>query len=723
MSVITARHEAATKLISKVAEVEARLGVTREALEEIQTALEALAGRADLFPVAHFPLPPGAQSLSYRVTEAAGGRLALNVVHGSPGNASAVHNHHTWAAIAGISGCEQQVEYERTDNRSTEGQGTLRKTGEHAVVAGASVGYLPDEFHSIAVLGDEPALTLHLYGEDLEGVDSRIQFAGPDGGAYRTFATRAAATPRLGAAELDEILRDGEEVALLDVREEGAYGRLGHILLAVNVPLSQLELRLAALVPRLSTRTVVYDADGGWLSARAARRLRALGYTNVVVLDGGLEAWRSTGREVFTGANVVSKAFGEFIEDTYDTPRITPEELKAKLDRGEDLIVLDTRPLPEFTNISIPGGIDCPGAELVYRAHDLVRSPDTLVVVNCAGRTRAIIGTQALINAGFPNPVIGLENGTSGWRLAGFEAASGETAYAAPPSAEGLREAKSSAERAAKTFGVRYIDAATIAQYQQETERRTLYLFDVRTPEEYAAGHLPGSRWAAGGQVVQALDQYVGTQGARIVLLDDADGVRATFTASWLIQIGLDDVEVFAGLDALDDLHTGPDRARVLGVVGAGDQITPEALAAVVAGGGTTVIDLAKSPEYAGGHIPGAWFAVRARLVTRVANLPGTGPLVLTSPDGVLAGLTAAELAGVTTRPVVVLTGGTAAWREAGLDLEVGLTSLADEVDDSYAPPTDLEERRVWYADYVRWGREVVGKIERDGSVRFRSFV
>ena len=68
-----------------------------------------------------------------------------------------------------------------------------------------------------------------------------------------------------------------------------------------------------------------------------------------------------------------------------------------------------------------------PGAELVLRVRDIAPSPDTTIVVNCAGRTRSIIGAQSLINAGIPNKVVALRNGTMGWHLAGFTCDKGET--------------------------------------------------------------------------------------------------------------------------------------------------------------------------------------------------------------------------------------------------------------------------------------------------------
>src|SRR5262249_43079108 len=157
-----------------------------------------------------------------------------------------------------------------------------------------------------------------------------------------------------------------------------------------------------ALVPRRATRIVLCD-DGDGLAHRAARLMMRFGYRNLAVLAGGVRGWAAAGFELFSGVHVPSKAFGEFVEHEAETPRVAAEEVKALMDRGTDMVVLDSRPMEEYRKMSIPGGIDCPGAELVYRFHEVVRSSETLVVVNCAGRTRSIIGAQSLINAGVPN--------------------------------------------------------------------------------------------------------------------------------------------------------------------------------------------------------------------------------------------------------------------------------------------------------------------------------
>jgi rhodanese-related sulfurtransferase len=524
-------------------------------------------------------------------------------------------------------------------------------------------------------------------------------------------------------AELRAILADGDEVALIDVREEGAYSEDGHILLSVPLPLSWIELRAPALIPRLGTRVIVTDADGGSLAGRAAKRLDELGYSDVKRLAGGVAAWREAGYETFTGVHVVSKAFGEFVEHAYGTPHLPATEIQRRSANGEDLVVLDSRPLPEFNAMSIPGAIDCPGAELVYRVNDVVTSPETLVVVNCAGRTRSIIGAQALINAGIPNKVVALENGTMAWLLAGYSLDHGRNDHAPPPSPQGLVQAKQSAARLAARFGVRTIDAQTLARYKREQDRRSLYLLDVRTLEEFEAGHLPGSRWAPGGQLVQGVDAWVATRNSRIVLIDGADAVRATITASWLIQIGWAEMAIHTVDLAMETLRTGPEQSIAIRPVPPVNAIAPTELRSLLAQHTAVVLDLNSSLAYRKEHIPGSWFAIRARFGESIPKLPGSGLIVLAAPDDRLAAYAAEDLEAITDRPVRVLIGGTAAWRSADLTLESGNSRLLDTNDDVWRSPyqTDKSQGEA-FQEYLAWEIGLLDQIARDGTIEFRRF-
>ncbi|ONH33546.1 hypothetical protein BL254_19610 [Protofrankia sp. BMG5.30] len=533
--------------------------------------------------------------------------------------------------------------------------------------------------------------------------------------------------PTISAKDLHDLLGGSAEFALIDVREARVTAEQGSILLAVSVPLSRLELRVDALIPRRSTPVVVYDSGTEGLAERGARRLGELGYTDVSVLDGGVRAWAEAGHKVQTGGDhVIGQAFGEWIEEIYQTPHISVPEFLSRLDAGEDVVLLDSRPLAEFENHSLPGGTSIPGAELVYRAGEIVKSPDSLVVVNCAGRTRSILGAQVLINAGLPNRVVSLEGGTQSWVLEGHELDHGRRATAPLPTGEALDAARASAARIAERFGVRRIDREALRRFRDAADERSLYVLDVRTPEEFETGHLPGSHSAPSWDVAPWVFRHIATHNARIVLVDN-DLVRATVVASWIIQFGWG--EVFVLEDALSDeaLVAGPVARRVLGMPEDGyELVTPARLRAELdASAGPQVIDLQPSPGYRTGHIPGASFAIRARLADTVDEIPGAGPIVLTSEDGVLARFAAVELGRATTRPVLAFDGGTSAWHALGHPLESGDGTFLHPADDvvflGWQQP-DPQLRKAGFRRYLSWELGLVAELRDDDTVPFKTF-
>jgi rhodanese-related sulfurtransferase len=520
---------------------------------------------------------------------------------------------------------------------------------------------------------------------------------------------------RIAPAALKAAIRDGGELAILDAREEGEFGR-SHLFWAAPLPLSRLPLMARALVPNPRARVVVTD-DGRGLAERAAGALEAMGFADVSVLDGGTPAWERAGYVLFSGVNVPSKAFGEWVEHHYGTESIDAGELKALIDRGERLVILDSRPLDEFTRMSIPGGINVPGGELAYRIAALAPEPETLVVVNCAGRTRSILGAQSLRSFGVPNRVVALRNGTMGWELAGLSCARGETARYPEGTPPGLDAALARAEALRVKHGVGLIDRETLAAWQADPSR-TLYLLDVRDPSEYEAGHLPGSRSAPGGQLVQATDAWIAVRNARVVLIDDT-GVRARMAAQWLAQMGHRDIHVLeGGLDG--PLERGPWQPSVeLPEV---EAIPLRAVRAALDSGQGRVVDLARSIAFREGHIPGALWGVRTRLDALAHRLPESGLVAVTSPDGNrTAALAVEELGDLTAARVGVLEGGVAAWAAAGLPLVSDRTDPPDEACiDAYLRPYDrnsgVEEAMV---AYLSWEIDLVKEIARDGDAGF----
>lgn len=525
--------------------------------------------------------------------------------------------------------------------------------------------------------------------------------------------------PRRSYQHVRAELLAGREIALLDVREEDPHAQ-AHPLFAANLPLGRIELDAYTKLPRLDVPIVTID-NGEGLAQAAAERLRALGYVDVSLFDGGVEGWRAAGGELFRDVNVPSKAFGELVEEEAHTPSLAAEELQALIDAKADIVILDARRYEEYQTMSIPGSISVPGAELALRARAIAPDPATTIVVNCAGRTRSIIGTQSLRNAGVPNPVAALRNGTIGWTLAGQQLQHGQTRVYPEDAEHGQREVAQTRARAlAERAGVRRLDAAGLAALQADPARTTYYL-DVRGPADFARGSLAGFRSAPGGQLVQETEQFGPVRGARFVLLDD-DGVRANLTASWLRQMNIE-VHVLDSVQA-GDFRTDQPWSAPLPPHPVVDEVSPAQLAQWLAAQPeqTVVLDFTSGVNYSRRHIAGAWFALRSDLRAALAKLPaGTRRFVLTCGSSLLARYASADLRALTDTPVFVLTGGTGAWAEQGLPLETGPTRLASPLIDRYRRPYEgTDNQREQMQAYLDWEFGLVAQLARDGTHGFR---
>ncbi len=505
------------------------------------------------------------------------------------------------------------------------------------------------------------------------------------------------------AQDLKTWLTDGTEFGFIDVREEGQFGE-GHLLHSIPLPYSRLELDIAALVPRADVPVVLVD-DGEGVAAKGAARLEAMGYTDVRVLAGGLAASEAAGFTIFKGVNVPSKTLGELAEEAGHTPFVDAEEMKRMLDEGDDFILLDGRTPKEFNTMSIPGGRSCPNAELPLRLPLLVDNPKTKVVVNCAGRTRSLIGAQTLRNFGFENPIYALKHGTQGWRLAGFELDNGRTPEPLPQAVgEAFDAAKARAEDFMNKNAIPKIDLATAADWAVDAGR-SFFLFDVRTEEEFAAGHLPGAVFAPGGQLVQTTDQKVAVRGARIVLCDDSN-IRAANTAYWLRAMGhdayvLDD-------DASDTALTLPLRkpavppvAATLDEVGAGDLPA-----------GAVLVDLRPSADYRSGHIEGAVWSIRPKLAS--LGLASDAEVVLIASEKGLAELAAMDLRDAGVASIRLLAGGPDDWAASGKSIVAtpDLPTDADRMDFLFF----VHDRHTGNAqasrDYLNWELGLIGQLK-----------
>lgn len=504
-------------------------------------------------------------------------------------------------------------------------------------------------------------------------------------------------------------LSDGAEIALLDVREAGQYGE-AHPFLATNLPYSRLELDAPRLLPRHDVRIVLADAGDG-VAERAHARLSAAGYGNLAILAGGAPAWPASGCALFKGVNVPSKTFGELVEQVCRTPHLSATELRRRQRTGEPLLLVDGRTPDEHRRMAVPGALPVPNGELALRVPALLADATTPVVVHCAGRTRSIIGAQTLRHLGLPNPVLALENGTQGWRLSGLDLEHGSPRSLPLERRDTLRAA---ARRFAARAAAPELDAAT-AQAWLDDPRRSTYLFDVRSAEEYAAGTLPGAQHAPGGQLIQATDQYVAVRRARILVLDDED-IRAPTVAAWLRQLGFEAATLADGIRS--PLRISPRATSPLPVA---PPRTDAAGLRRLVDGGAQVLDLRASLAYRNAHLRGAHWSIRPRLIAQIAQIPQTiaAPRVLVATDPALAALAAQELreAGLG-EPWLV------DWQSvvaSGLPTESSPDSPRDEdaidylffVHDRHDGNLDAARR------YLAWETGLIGQCSRDELAMF----
>jgi rhodanese-related sulfurtransferase len=514
--------------------------------------------------------------------------------------------------------------------------------------------------------------------------------------------------------QVREALLHRKEIAILDVREEAIFAT-GHPLFAANLPYSVIETEAYRRIPRRDTLLVVYD-NGEELAGKSISRLEELGYTHVLPLEGGLKGWEQAGGEIFIDVNAPSKAFGELVDFKRHTPSLSAEEVDQLIKKKDNIVVLDARRYDEYQTMSIPGSISVPGAELVFRVQELAPDPQTLVIVNCAGRTRSIIGTQSLVNAGIPNRVAALRNGTIGWTLAGQKLEHGQSRHLGEVSSENNEAALLRSRSVAARAGVKKVSFQALEGFLEQ-QNRTTYLFDVRTPDEYQSGHLQGFLSAPGGQLVQETDHFAPVRGARLVLADTVE-VRANMTASWLAQMNW---EVFV-LETPDEeawsekgfpenpVPAWPDRLGWIGAASLAELLQADKQ--------VVVIDLASSRQYQKGHIPGSWYALRSRLAEAVRHLPPATKYILTSPDGVVAAFAAADLRLLTDKPVFVLEGGTGSWtgQLAGSDD----TRLASPPDDRYKRPYEgTNNASAAMEAYLEWEYGLVAQLDRDATHGF----
>ncbi len=480
--------------------------------------------------------------------------------------------------------------------------------------------------------------------------------------------------------------------AVFDVRERGEYNDC-QIPNTTSLPRSQIEFRVTELVPNRTILIVVYD-EGGKRAQFAAETLADLGYENVSFLDGGLTAWRNAGRDTVSGVNVPSKAFGEKVHHDRNVPDLSPEELKSLIDSDVDLTILDMRTPEEYGRFCIPGGVNVPGGDLILWADELRRKPT--VIVNCAGRTRSIIGAAGLRRLGLTN-VRALRNGTMGWVLAEFPLETKPARRGPTANSESGAHAVATALRIAAEERLAWVGIEDLARLIGKSHEGVVYVIDVRSEQEFAAGHIASSINVPGGQAVQRADDFVPVRNAQIVFISN-QSARAVMAAYWYGQMGFKQVRVLqGGLEGWkasgQPLASGASVSEPLGfsaATRATEYIDAAKLKGQIDNGSCMVLDVSTSLEHEGGHVPGAKWISRGWIDIKLPELivDRNQRIVLTCPDGRQSIFAAQQLAGVGYANISVLAGGLRGWTAAGYRTDSGLSDALTPANDVVLSPS-----------------------------------
>jgi rhodanese-related sulfurtransferase len=325
---------------------------------------------------------------------------------------------------------------------------------------------------------------------------------------------------------------DGAELAVLDLRASEDATYYGQPLFGTNLPAGRVLDEIDRSVPRRQVRTVLVDAGDARGAELASTLHEQKGWSNIYALEGGFPAWLESSY-THRSFDIPGRDFSVGVQQERNTPVVTVEQLKARREKDEDIVVIDTRTAAEYTRDHVPGAVNVPGAELLLRYTEVVSSSRTQVIVSCAGLPRAILGAQTLIDAGVPNPVAYLDGGTGSWRRAGWALEEGLTARYGPATDSSRQFGREHVAQLSTAGQFAEIDLETARTWAADPDRTT-YLLDVRTPEEFAAEHLSGTLSSEGGQLLGLSSRTIATRGARLVLIDDLDGIRARTVAHWL---------------------------------------------------------------------------------------------------------------------------------------------------------------------------------------------
>ena len=517
----------------------------------------------------------------------------------------------------------------------------------------------------------------------------------------------------ISCEDLLVLISKNNDFCIIDVRSKAEFNEK-HILGSSSIPRSDLEFQLPRLIPYKNTKIILNDSDSK-RSFYSASQLSHMGYTNVLVLDGGLDNWMAEGYSYTEGMNVPSKAFGEQVLHTDDPPEITPEELFEKIENGEKLLLIDTRTPEEYSRATMPNSINIPNGELINRVPELDREFDGQIVIHCGGRTRSIIGASLMHALGYKD-IISLKDGTMGWLLAGYELQYNNDVQDFVDTTPDFKKlAQELAENMRKQNGIETIDQVELKNLFNQNIENNIYFIDVRIESEYKESHLSEFDWMAGGQLIQRTDETVAMKNARVILVCN-DMTRSTVAAYWLKRMGYDNIQVVLGgmneCSSNEFKYSSDFPKSNLNLPTEYKSVSSnDLLDSINNNENQTILFLGNSANYNDGHIENSYWLPKDWLELYVETVVSDKKekIILVCNDGLRSSLSTKILDELGYSNIVVLNGGLDDWKSKNLPLTTKTNINYDYPDDLFVHPLGNRELML---KYLTWEKALVQEDE-----------
>lgn len=344
--------------------------------------------------------------------------------------------------------------------------------------------------------------------------------------------------------KLAEELTGAELPTIIDVRTKAEWDKDGYIEGSINLPFSDFFANMDQVPADKDARIIVLCASGH-RGSMVLMALRLMGYTDVVNLAGGLNAWKGAGLPV---SGLVSE-MGTFLANLPADAgfySIKSDKLNEMLVENPPFI-LDVREPSEIEGTGyIMGSVNIPIRDLLKNL-DKLPAKDQKIVITCASGHRGALGMMALRMLGYTD-VVNLGGGVNGWVKAELPLEAGvpaaPVAGTAPEvDADTLAALDAYLSSLPEGFG-------TVKAPDLNTEivgGTVPFILDVRTTTEWTDnGYIEGSVNVPVNDVPANLAQLPADKTAPIVVTC-ASGHRGAMTQLYLQFLGYSNVRNLAG--------------------------------------------------------------------------------------------------------------------------------------------------------------------------------